>query len=144
MKFTMTQSTSASPLVVLLILIILFVGIITVLGSARFYSLEITETQLLIKGLVYKTVLNLDEIDLNNVKYINMNTEQLGMDYRSNGIGLPGLYVGWFKKQGQKYKLYVTDKEKVLYIPTTKNYTILFSTKMGDEIIKQLNQWFTN
>lgn len=61
------------------------------------------------------------------------------MDIRTNGIGLPGLLVGWFRGDGEKYKLYVTDKENVLYIPTKKGYTILISTVAGEDIIKELH-----
>jgi len=139
MKFSMTQPTNISQVVVILVILLLFVGIATLLISARFYKIEITDNQFKIKGLVYKTILDLDEIDIANVRLINMNEEKIKMDIRTNGIGLPGLLVGWFRGDGEKYKLYVTDKENVLYIPTKKGYTILISTVAGEDIIKELH-----
>jgi hypothetical protein len=47
---------------------------------------------------------------------------------RSNGVGMPGYKVGWFKNEaGEKSLLYVTNRAKVLSIPTTEGYTLLLS-----------------
>ncbi|WP_147613099.1 PH domain-containing protein [Treponema pectinovorum] len=140
MKFSMTQPTNISNMIIIFAILTFFVFISIVLISARFYKIEITDKHFMIKGLVYNTSLELAEIDVDNVRLINMNEEQIKMDMRTNGIGLPGLLVGWFKSDGEKYKLYVTDKENVLYIPTKKGYTILISTHSGKEILEELRK----
>lgn len=138
MTFTMTRPTSTYQVVVILILFAIFFLIATMLISSRYYKIEITDNQFLIKGLVYRTILNLDEIDISQIKMINMDEEKIKMGMRTNGIHLPSLKVGWFRMNGEKYKLYVTDKKSVLYLPTKKGYTVLISTESGDEIIKEL------
>jgi hypothetical protein len=68
-----------------------------------------------------------------------LNESDIKINARQNGIGLPGLLVGWFSSSEGRLKLYISDKSEVLYIPTKLKYTILFSTKKADEIINVIN-----
>lgn len=68
-----------------------------------------------------------------------MDNTDIKIKFRLNGVGLSGLNIGWFTGFGKKYKLYLTDRHNVLYIPTNKGYTILFSTLDGQKIIDQLS-----
>lgn len=94
MKFSMTQPTNISQVVVILVILLLFVGIATLLISARFYKIEITDNQFKIKGLVYKTILDLDEIDIANVRLINMNEEKNKNGY-TNKWNRIARFVSW-------------------------------------------------
>ena len=57
---------------------------------------------------------------------------------RLNGIGLQGLKIGWFTRNGKKSKLYVTDPTNVVLIPTKKNYDILFSSSEAEAIVDRI------
>src|SRR5262249_34958863 len=56
---------------------------------------------------------------------------------RSNGVGLPGYKVGWFRNRqsGEKALLCVTDLRKILNIPTTQGYSLYLSTDEPAELL---------
>ena len=57
---------------------------------------------------------------------------------RTNGIGLPGYAVGWFKlASGDKALLAVTSGN-ALYIPTREGYALLLSVARPDVALGQL------
>ncbi|MDD5459930.1 MAG: PH domain-containing protein [Phycisphaerae bacterium] len=54
---------------------------------------------------------------------------------RTNGIGMPGYGEGWFRlKDWRKALLYVTDRRRVVVIPTT-DFLVLISVKNPQEFI---------
>ena len=58
---------------------------------------------------------------------------------RTNGIGLPGYAVGWFKlTNGDKALLSLTSRERVVYILTTDGYSLLLSVNDPDTFIQEL------
>ena len=59
---------------------------------------------------------------------------------RTNGIGLPGYQVGWFKlHSGDKALLFVTDTTSVVHIPTTEGYGVLLSVDRPDAFLESLS-----
>ena len=141
MKYEMTKPAISSALVaniIIALLIVLFVFIAIVFISSRHYKLSISDGTLSIKSVVYNTNISLDNVDLDNVRVVNLNEENISFTVRKNGIGLPGMSIGWFWSNGSKYKVYVTDKKSVVYIPTKDGYTILFSSEKASEIVTDL------
>jgi len=64
-----------------------------------------------------------------------------GLGARTNGIGMPGLQLGWFDiENGKKAFVAITDPGKVIRIPTQEGYTILVSPDDPDAVIKRLEQ----
>lgn len=118
--------------------VFLLITLVVMIISSRNYKLSIGDGKLHIKSIFYNTTINLSDIKKEDLKVINLNTSDIKIRFKLNGIGLPGLSIGWFSGGGQKYKLYITDKTHVLVIPTIKGYTILFSTLQGQEIIKEI------
>ena len=119
-----------------IIVILLGVFILVMMLSSRNYTICVKEERLYISSLFYNTNIELKEIDVDNMKVINLNTSGITINSRVNGLGLPGLLVGWFSSSAGKLKLYVSDKTQVLSIPTKLDYQIFFSTVQGEEIIK--------
>jgi hypothetical protein len=135
MIFHMTKpdsSSTAAIFIMCLFFAVLFIFLIMLFYSARSYTLTVRNGTLNIESVFYNTHISLDDIQTDGIRTADFNS--LGIKYRTNGIGLPGLNVGWFKGTAGKYKLYVTDKQNVLLIPTKKNYDILFSTTQGKQI----------
>jgi hypothetical protein len=91
-----------------------------------------------IKSIVYNTTISLDDIELDKVRVVNLDEENISFNVRKNGIGLPGMSIGWFWSNGSKYKVYVTDKKSVVSIPTKDGYTILFSSEKASEIVTDI------
>ncbi len=138
-KMTRPEASSTSLIVLVCVLLICFCIFFVMLSfSAQSYHLEVKDGMLNIQSIFYNTHIGLDKIDIKNIRMVNY--DALEISSRSNGIGLPGLKIGWFQGIGKKYKLYVTDKENVLLIPTYEKYNILFSTTQGKKIIDMFHQ----
>lgn len=124
--------------------ILIGIFIIIMMISSKHYLLEINDQNILIKSVFYNTNIALTDIEIDKVKKINLNESDIKIDSRLNGIGLPGLLVGWFSSSQGRMKLYVSDKNEVVYLPTRLNYTIMFSTNKADEIIYEITNAVNN
>lgn len=143
MDFSMTKPAFGSYMgtfTVLIFVTVLCAFIVIIIATSAKSTLSIDEGTLKIHSLLYKTDLSLSHIDKENVRVINMYDENLKITVRTNGIGLPHAQIGWFRGSGGKYKLYVTDRTSVLYLPTTEGYTILFSSKDAEQIVKLIKE----
>ena len=59
--------------------------------------------------------------------------------WRRMGTGLPGYQAGWFRlRNGEKALLYLTDRARAVYIPTTAGYSLLLSPADPDGFLSQL------
>jgi hypothetical protein len=110
--------------------------------SARHTKFIISSEGLRIAGTLYSRMIPKDQILFEKVKAIDLNTTpELRPTWRTNGIGLPGYGAGWFKlKNKEKALLFVTDKSKVVYIPTNKGYSALLTVADGDKFIDSLRK----
>ena len=60
---------------------------------------------------------------------------------RRMGTGLPGYQAGWFRlRGGEKALLYLTDRSKAVYIPTTNDYSLLLSPADPDGFLETLRE----
>lgn len=58
---------------------------------------------------------------------------------RTNGIGLPGLQVGWFRLvSGERALAFLTSRDRVAYVPTRDGYVLLLSLERPEELIAAL------
>ncbi len=58
---------------------------------------------------------------------------------RRFGTGLPGYGAGWFRlANGEKALVYLTDRRRVVYIPTTKDYAVLLSVADAEVLLARL------
>lgn len=143
MKFEMLKpdfTTNVWALMLAAIPVIIVILVVVMVFSAWKYTLEVKDGQLTIKSLFYNTRLNVADVDLENTRVVSLKRDGIKIKWRTNGIGLPGLLVGWFRGEGERYKMYVTNQDQVLFLPTQKGYTILFSTGEGTGIIKELRK----
>src|SRR5207247_10569569 len=59
--------------------------------------------------------------------------------WRRMGTGLPGYQAGWFRlRNGEKALLYLTDRSRAVYIPTTAGYSLLLSPPAPDGLLSRL------
>ena len=67
--------------------------------------------------------------------------EELRPKWRRMGTALPGYQAGWFRlRNGEKALLYLTDRTRAVYIPTTAGYSLLLSPADPDEFLSQLRR----
>ncbi len=144
--FSITPA-SATPFIAISaigILLVLLIGLLAFTGySARNAKFEVSDQGLRIRGAIYGRFIPKEEIIEDGVKIINLNTQtEYNPRIRTNGVGLPGYGEGWFKlKNGEKALLFVTDRSKVVYVPTSKDYSVLLSVSNADEFCQSIKLW---
>lgn len=118
----------------------LFAGIMI---SAQKIQYEINSHGLIIKNAIfYGRTIPKDDVAIEAIRIINLNEEPAYKPtLRTNGIGMPGFQSGWFRlKNKEKALLFVTSYEKVLYLPTTKNYSLLISVTDPEAMLETLKE----
>ncbi len=95
---------------------------------------------------IYGRTIPLSSLDLNSAQVANLNeSPELKPRWRTNGIGIPGYAVGWFKlRNGDKALAAVTSKHKVLYMKTTEGYSLLLSLERPEQFLDRLSRGSSN
>lgn len=138
---------SPAPFVFLLVIALLLLALLALLifaaYSIRNTRFEVDEQGLRIAGGTYGRVIPREQIVSDGAMVINLNTQaDLRPRIRTNGIGLPGYSAGWFRlKNREKALLHVTDPTRVVYLPTSQNYSILLSVSNPEEFLQAIRQW---
>lgn len=111
----------------------------TIIGSksARFV---VTSEGLRLRGDLYGRLIPRSELRLDAARRVDLASERdLQPKWRTMGTGLPGYQAGWFRlRSGEKALLYLTDRSRAVYIPTTAGYSLLLSPVDPDGFLSRL------
>ncbi|MEW6302479.1 MAG: PH domain-containing protein [Verrucomicrobiota bacterium] len=110
--------------------------------SCQHVNFNLTSEGLVIEGDLYGRTVPAKAIVATLAKRIKLpgDSEYLPK-VRTNGTALPGYRAGWFTlSNGEKALLYVTDGEKVVYIPTREGYVLMLSVPEPDAFLKALEK----
>jgi hypothetical protein len=143
--FTIIPSSSTSFWFLTLIGIFLIAGLVLVgftAYSLKNVKIEVSSAGLRIRGNLYGRILPLSGLQLDRARIIDLNQDQEHQPkWRKNGIGLPGYQSGWCKlKNGEKSLVFITKRNKVVYIPTYRGYSVMLSASQPDELIAALRK----
>jgi hypothetical protein len=129
---------------VALILIVMAALVVFIVYSTKNAKFEVTDGGLRIKGALYGRFIPKDTFVKSGARILNLDREgDFQPRTRSNGIGLPGYSEGWFKlKNGEKALLFLTDRTKVVYLPTNKDYTLMLSAKHPEEMLNWMGAFW--
>jgi hypothetical protein len=128
-------------LIVLSLLVVVLAGVVVLFGSmswsSRHTSVEISSEGVKINGGVYGRKIPLGELIADQASVVDLETDTgLKLSRRTNGIGMPGYSAGWFKtKNGTKVLAFVTDRKRVVYLPTRQNYSVLLSVESPEAVV---------
>lgn len=91
-------------------------------------------------GFFSRTIL-ISDIEVSKMRVIDMSTDpELSPKHRSVGIRVPGYSSGWFKlKNKEKALLFVTNENRVAYIPTKQGYSILTSVDRPQQFLDEIS-----
>jgi hypothetical protein len=68
------------------------------------------------------------QIDVQGITTVDLNSDTpLRPRWRSNGVGLPGLRLGWFRTRDKRKALLAVTQSKVIAIPTHDGYVLIAS-----------------
>jgi hypothetical protein len=123
-------------LILLVVFVVLAIGIVGA-RSARF---EISAEGLRIRGDLYGRLIAADALRADAARRVDLGTRSdLRPRWRTWGTGLPGYQSGWFRlTNGEKALVYLTDREKAVYVPTTLGYGVLLSPAEPDAFLAAL------
>ena len=120
------------------------IGMLVMFGyQAKHASFTVNDQGLRISPGLYSRFIPKEDINTEGVRVINLNTDAAYKPkWRTNGAGLPGYAAGWFKLENkEKALLFVTDRSRVVYIPTTNNYSVMLSVREAEEFADLLQHW---
>jgi hypothetical protein len=102
---------------------------------------EISANSLRLYGLYGKNIKK-EFIIRDGIRIINLNEKSEYTPYlRTNAIGFPRYFEGWFRLRNREKALVLIrgKTKKAVYIPTTKNFSIILGTENPESLVKSLN-----
>ena len=120
-------------------------GIALLLLGARRPNFEPTHEGLRIRGSLYGRMIPAAQLALEKARVVDLNNvPELQPKWRTNGVGLPGYSAGWFRlRNGEKALLFLTNRRRALYIPTTAGYSLLISPDDPDALMNEMRAKLT-
>jgi hypothetical protein len=106
--------------------------------SATRPSVAVDENALSLKAPFYGRSIDLSRIRFDEARVVNLDSSSIVRPTRrTNGIGLPGLGIGWFKlANGEKALVALSSRDRVVYVPTDEGYSLLFSLERPEAFLE--------
>jgi hypothetical protein len=139
--FPMAPAATRALWFVPLLMAVILVPVVVLLGwtlvVARAARFEVSPAGLALHGDWYGRSIPSGQIRGQDAKRVDFATEpDLAPKWRTMGTGLPGYQAGWFRlKNGEKALLYLTDRSRAVYVPTTAGYSLLISPADPDRFL---------
>ena len=148
----MTESFAIAPahltwaLAILIPAGVILVGAIVMLAvtvagsqSARF---ELSPEGLRLRGDLWGRLVPAAALRGADARAVSLSAEpQLAPAKRTMGTGLPGYASGWFRlRNGDKALVYLSDRSRVVYVPTTLGFDLLISPRDPARFLAKLRQ----
>jgi PH (Pleckstrin Homology) domain-containing protein len=109
-------------------------------SGARTARFEISSDGLRLRGDLYGRLIPIDALRIDQARRVELDaTSELAPRRRTMGTGLPGYQAGWFRlRNGEKALVYLTDRSRAVYVPTTAGYDVLLSPEDPDGFLRAL------
>jgi hypothetical protein len=121
------------PLLVLVPVVVVLVAVLaavafSLLGPRR-ARFEVSPDGLRLRGDWYGRFVPREAMATDRARRVDLaHDADLRPTRRTFGTGLPGYQAGWFRlANGERALLYLTDRRKAVYVPTTEGYSLLLS-----------------
>ena len=114
--------------------------LVTSVRGAHASRFEIRPDGLRLEGDLYGRLVPKSQLRLDLARRVDLGRDEaLRPRWRRVGTGLPGYQAGWFRlRNGEKALLYLTDRTRAVYIPTTAGYSLLLSPADPDGFLSRL------
>lgn len=120
-------------------LTLLFAYLSFTIGKASF---EVSAEGLRLRGDLYGRLIPAQSLQVEQARIINLHHDpahQLG--FRTTGTSVAGHQAGWFRLQnGEKALVYLTDRTRVVYLPTRDGYAVMLSTPQAEALLAALQR----
>ena len=125
-----------------LLALVLVVGVLGAsISSARSARFEVSTQGLRLRGDWYGRLIPANQLVPAGARRVDLaNTPDLLPGRRTMGTSFSGYQAGWFRlRNGESALLYLTDRTKAVYIPTTDGYAVLLSPSDPERFLSALN-----
>jgi len=114
--------------------------LVTSVRGAQASRFEIRADGLRLDGDLYGRLVPKSQLRVDLARRVDLGRDEaLRPRWRRMGTGLPGYQAGWFRlRNGEKALLYLTDRSRAVYIPTTAGYSLLLSPADPDGFLSRL------
>ncbi len=108
--------------------------------GSRSSSFEVSAEGLRLRGDVWGRLIPASALRGADARVVNLTeATELRPSLRVGGTAVPGYQSGWYRlKNGEKALLYVTNKERAVYVPTTKGYSLLLSPQDPERFVSRV------
>lgn len=136
---------SAATVVVVTLISLVNITVVLFLSwiiySSHHLSVTVDQPTLTINAPIYGRSIPLSHLQIDSANIINLEADSPYLPkMRTNGIGLPGLSLGWFSlRNGDKALIVLTSRSNVMHIKTTDNYSLLLSVNNPISIIESIS-----
>jgi hypothetical protein len=137
---------SRAPNLVFWTMALVFGGLLLFLASfvvaSQYVRFEVTPAGLAIRGDFYGRRLASQALLPGEARVVDLTVSPAYRPVcRTNGVGLPGYGSGWFRlDNGDQALIFVTDKRRVVYLPTREGYALLLSVADPEAFLAALRQ----
>ncbi len=110
------------------------------LRGARDSTFEVFADSLRLRGDLYGRTIPRSQLLTDLARRVDFRMEpELLPKWKRVGTGLPGYQSGWFRlRNGEKALLYLTDRTRAVYVPTSAGYSLLLSPQDPDGFLAAL------
>lgn len=119
--------------VVLLLFLIVVIQLVTLKVRFQDDGLEVGSG-------VYRVVVPYEKIVVHGVRGASRANEIPQLKWRTNGIGLPGFALGWFRSTKGRVFAVVADSRSAVYIPTTMGYDVMLTPKHEESFLVEVRR----
>ncbi len=137
----------SGPVIICALVALVAVGLLALLGlfacASRQVRFEVSATGLAIRGdFIYGRQIPATSLRPEAARAVDLTADRdFRLAWRTNGAGLPGYSSGWFSLgNGEKALVFVTDRRRVVYLPTRAGYTLLLSVAQPEQFLGALRQ----
>lgn len=133
---------SSKPLSILAVVCIVLVALAYTAYSSRHSRVEIDTDQIRIIGDFWGRTIPFNLLNVSGARVLDLNSAPEYYPIRRTfGTGLPGYASGWFRlRGGEKALVYLTNRQRVAYIPTFAGYALLLSVEEPDRFLSALRR----
>lgn len=124
-----TRALWVVPAVVALVLVLVALLLGRSLVASRSAQFIVSPAGLQLQGDWYGRTIPWTQLRGRDARRVELAAEPgLAPRWRTMGTGLPGFQAGWFRlRNGERALLYLTDRQRAVYVPTTAGYSLLVS-----------------
>jgi len=119
--------------------VVLAVGIVgAIFWQLSAVNMKLDAAALDVGGGLYRVSVPMAQIDRNEVRQWTAEDAGYAPKWRTNGIGMPGVSLGWFTSSQSRIFAAITDRDNIVIIPTRAGYTILASPDHPQEFVEKI------